>query len=94
VPTGALPVFYRGIAIECGYRLDLVVEHSVIVEVKAVSKVLPVHKAQVLTYLKLTGVRPGAAHQLQCRGASIRRLSDREWMRSPLCPLCLCGELF
>ncbi len=54
-----LPVFYRGIAIECGYRLDLVVEHSVIVEVKAVSKVLPVHKAQVLTYLKLTGVRLG-----------------------------------
>ena len=43
----------------CGYRLDVVVEGSVIIEVKAVGKVLPVHRAQVLTYLKLTGFRLG-----------------------------------
>jgi GxxExxY protein len=54
-----LPVEYRGLQLECGYRLDLVVNRSVIVEVKAVGKVLPVHRAQVLTYLRLTSLRLG-----------------------------------
>jgi PD-(D/E)XK nuclease superfamily len=45
--------------LDCGYRLDLIVDESVIVEVKAVGKVLPVHRAQVLTYLKLTNLRLG-----------------------------------
>jgi GxxExxY protein len=54
-----LPILYRGVQLDCGYRLDLVVEREVIVEVKAVGKVLPVHRAQVLTYLKLTGIRLG-----------------------------------
>lgn len=54
-----LPVLYRGVQLDCGYRLDLIVEGSVIVEVKAVGKVLPVHRAQVLTYLKLTSLRLG-----------------------------------
>jgi GxxExxY protein len=55
----ALPVQYRGLNLDCGYRLDILVERSVIIEVKAVGKVLPVHRAQVLTYLKLTGFRLG-----------------------------------
>ncbi|MBA3759360.1 MAG: GxxExxY protein [Gemmatimonadales bacterium] len=55
----ALPVQYRGLSLDCGYRLDILVEQSVIIEVKALSKVLPVHRAQVLTYLKLTGLRLG-----------------------------------
>jgi GxxExxY protein len=42
-----LPLHYRGLHLDCGYRLDIVVERSVIIEVKAVSKVLPVHRAQV-----------------------------------------------
>lgn len=50
----ALPVVYRGVRIDCGYRLDVVVEGRVIVEVKAVERILPVHEAQVLTYLKLS----------------------------------------
>jgi GxxExxY protein len=54
-----LPVEYRGLQLDCGYRLDLVVEQSVLVEVKAVCKVLPIHRAQVLTYLKLTGLHLG-----------------------------------
>jgi GxxExxY protein len=54
-----LPVKYRGVQLDCGYRLDLVVEESVIIEVKAVGKVLPVHRAQVLTYLRLTSFRLG-----------------------------------
>jgi GxxExxY protein len=54
-----LPVEYRGVQLDCGYRLDIVVNHSVIVEVKSLRKVLPVHRAQVLTYLKMTGYRLG-----------------------------------
>ncbi len=50
----ALPVVYRGVRIDCGYRLDLVVEGEVIVEIKAVERILPVHEAQILTYLKLS----------------------------------------
>ncbi len=48
-----LPVVYKGIALECGYRLDLLVEGRLVVELKAVDHLLPVHLAQVLTYLKL-----------------------------------------
>jgi GxxExxY protein len=54
-----LPLQYRGLKLDCGYRLDIVVSGSVIVEVKAVRKVLPIHRAQLLTYLKLTKYRLG-----------------------------------
>lgn len=48
-----LPVAYKGIRLECGYRLDLLVDSMVVVEVKSVEQLLPVHKAQMLSYLKL-----------------------------------------
>jgi GxxExxY protein len=54
-----LPVVYDTVRIDAGLRLDLVVDHSVIVELKAVESLLAVHRAQVLTYLKLTGYRLG-----------------------------------
>jgi GxxExxY protein len=54
-----IPVQYRDTYVECGYRLDFVVDGSVIIEVKSVSRVLPIHRAQVLTYLKLTKLRLG-----------------------------------
>jgi len=54
-----LPVVYDGIRFEVGFRLDLIVEGSVIVELKAVDSILPIHQAQVLTYLKLTNKRLG-----------------------------------
>jgi GxxExxY protein len=50
-----LPVTYKGTHIDQAYRIDLLVERRVIVEVKAVDRVLPVHEAQVLTYLRLSG---------------------------------------
>lgn len=50
-----LPVVYEGVQIEAGYRIDFLVENCVIVELKAVEKLLPLHVAQVLTYLKLSG---------------------------------------
>ena len=54
-----LPVTYRGVRLDCGYRLDMVVEDQVIVELKAVDKLQPVHEAQLLSYLKLSGYRVG-----------------------------------
>jgi len=52
-----LPVHYDGVRMDAGLRLDLLVNDTVIVEIKAVENLLPVHKAQALTYLKLTGCR-------------------------------------
>ena len=54
-----LPVHYEGVQVELGYRIDLIVEHLVLVEVKAIAKLLPVHEAQLLSYLKLSGRRVG-----------------------------------
>jgi GxxExxY protein len=54
-----LPLIYGGITIDAGYRLDLRVAHSVVVEVKCVDRILPVHKAQLLSYLRLSGLRVG-----------------------------------
>jgi GxxExxY protein len=54
-----LPVRYKNIALDCGYRIDLVVEDSVVLELKCIEHLLPVHEAQLLTYLKLTGKRVG-----------------------------------
>jgi GxxExxY protein len=54
-----LPLDYKGVQVDCGFRLDLVVADPVIVEVKAVDELLPIHKAQLLTYLRLTGLRLG-----------------------------------
>ena len=54
-----VPLVYDDIKLDAGYRLDLLVNGPVIVEVKAVEKIHPVHEAQLLTYLKLTGVRLG-----------------------------------
>ena len=51
-----LPVEYKGIKLDCGYRLDLVVGKLVIVEFKAVEKIEPIHEAQLLTYLRLTNL--------------------------------------
>jgi GxxExxY protein len=55
----SLPVKYRGIVLDCGYRIDLLVEDKVIIELKAVEQLLPIHRAQVLSYLKLSGCRLG-----------------------------------
>jgi GxxExxY protein len=54
-----VPVVYRNVSIEGGYRIDFVVEKQLVVEIKAVERVLPVHVAQVITYLKLTRLPTG-----------------------------------
>jgi GxxExxY protein len=54
-----LPVAYKGIKLNCGFRMDLVVEDAVVLELKTVDQILPVHSAQLLTYLKLSGKKIG-----------------------------------
>ncbi|MBZ5521940.1 MAG: GxxExxY protein [Acidobacteriia bacterium] len=54
-----LPVIYDGVHIDLGYRLDLLVNDSVVVELKCVEKISPVHEAQIISYLKLSGKRVG-----------------------------------
>ena len=54
-----LPVEYKGIKLDCGYRIDLLVANSLIVELKCVENVLPIHQAQLLTYMKLSGIKIG-----------------------------------
>jgi GxxExxY protein len=55
----ALPIFYEGEKLDAGYRLDLVVDGAVIIEIKFIDALAPIHDAQVLTYLKLSGLRVG-----------------------------------
>jgi GxxExxY protein len=50
---------YKGLKLDCGYKMDVVVDNTVILELKCVEKILPIHEAQLLTYLKLSGKRVG-----------------------------------
>ena len=54
-----LPVVYKGVELDCGYRLDIVVENTIILELKSCEKIEPIHKAQLLTYLRLSGLHLG-----------------------------------
>ena len=54
-----LPIKYKGVKLDCGYRLDIVVAKSLILEIKACETLLPIHEAQLLTYLKLTDIKVG-----------------------------------
>jgi GxxExxY protein len=52
-------VLYKGLKLDCGYRTDLIVQDTVIVELKVIEHLQPIHKAQLLTYLRLTGTQAG-----------------------------------
>lgn len=54
-----LPLIYKNIRLDCGYRIDVIVADKVVVELKSIQDLLPVHEAQLLTYLRLTGLRVG-----------------------------------
>ena len=66
-----LPVMYKGLQVECGYRVDLLVKNEVLLELKAVAKLAPIHEAQILTYMKLSGIRHGFLINF-----NVRRLKD------------------
>jgi GxxExxY protein len=71
-----LPVRYRGLKIDCGYRIDLLIDGLVIVEVKSVAQALPIHTAQTITYLRLSGCKVALLinFNVQLLKTGIRRL--------------------
>ncbi|NGX57655.1 MAG: hypothetical protein K940chlam3_01692, partial [Chlamydiae bacterium] len=75
-----LPVFYKDVMLDCGYRLDLVVEGQVIVEVKSVKTIAPIHEAQLLSYLKMSDCKRGLLlnfNVLMLKDGGIRRMIVR-----------------
>jgi GxxExxY protein len=54
-----LPVSYKGLQLDCGYRIDLIVQKEVVLELRAIERILPIRQAQLLTYMKLSGMRVG-----------------------------------
>ncbi len=52
-----LPIVYKSVRLECGYRMDIVADNEIVIEIKAVDQLLPIHEAQILTYLRLSGLR-------------------------------------
>ena len=66
-----MPVRYRDVLIDCGYRVDILVEQSLILELKSVDKLLPIHEAQILTYMKLASVKTGLLINF-----NVQRLTD------------------
>ena len=75
----ALPVLYKEVKMECGYRIDLLVDRAVVVEVKAIESLAPVHEAQVLSYLRLSGCKVGLLINFNVRilKQGIRRIVNR-----------------
>lgn len=72
-----LPVVYKGIKLDCGYRMDLVVDGKIVLELKAIEAINKVHEAQLLTYLKLSGLKVGLLINFNCdviRNSIIRRV--------------------
>jgi len=55
----ALPVVYKEVKLDCGYRMDVVVENKVVIELKTVERLMPIHEAQIMTYLKLSNLNIG-----------------------------------
>jgi GxxExxY protein len=89
-----LPVVYKGVEIDCMYRLDMIVEGSVLLEIKAVEQLAPVHQAQILSYLRLSGLPLGLLINFHCATLKqgIRRFRNSQPAHHPLRSLRLCGE--
>ena len=79
-----LRVAYKSIELDCAYRLDFVVQGELIVAIKAVERLLPIHEAQLITYLKLTGLRAGLL--VNFHAEAIRRGLRRLTLKPPHLP--------
>jgi GxxExxY protein len=84
-----LPVVYKNVKLDCGYRLDLVVEDEIIIEIKAIEKLLPIHDAQLLSYLRLTKKTVGLLMNFHVpvlkNGLKriVNEFPDAEWEKKP-----------
>lgn len=79
-----MPVVYEGQKLEVGYRIDLVVQGRVVVEVKSVEAVHPIHEAQLLTYMRLSGIDVGLLinfNVLRLRDGIKRMVNGQDWMK-------------
>ena len=74
-----LPVVFKEARLDCGYRLDLLVSNSVVVEIKAVEVLLPIHEAQLLTYLKVGGSSEKSRRFARCSRCSRMELNELSW---------------
>jgi GxxExxY protein len=77
-----LPVVYEGEKLDCGYRIDLLVENLVIVEIKSVDAIHPIHEAQLLSYLRLSGKNVGLLinfHVVRLKDGNTRMVDGRNW---------------
>jgi GxxExxY protein len=85
-----LPVVYREVKLDCGYRLDLLVENTVIVELKSVERLAPIHTAQLMSYLKLSGCKVGLLinfNETLLKNGIVRKVNDfPDTQRSPRHP--------
>jgi len=61
-----LPIVYKDVRLDCGYRMDIVAARELIIEIKAVERLLPIHEAQMLTYLRLSGYKVGLLMNFNC----------------------------
>lgn len=61
-----LPVVYKNVKLDCGYRMDIVVEDAIVVEIKAIDEIAPLHEAQLLSYLRLLGETSRTDHKFPC----------------------------
>jgi GxxExxY protein len=75
----ALPVTYKGISLDCGYRMDIVVDGSLLLELKSAETLLPIHEAQLLTYLRLSSLKLGLLinFNVPLLKAGIKRMVNR-----------------
>ena len=79
-----LPLIYEGKKLEVGYRIDLIVENRVIIEVKSVDAVHPIHEAQLISYMRLSGIHVGLLinfNVLQLKTGIKRMVDGRDWDR-------------
>ena len=79
-----LPVAYKGVKLDCGYRLDFVVDRAVVLELKAVDALRPIHEAQLLTYLRLGGWTVGLLIKLQRSRSEKRHQTRRSQLQGRL----------
>ena len=87
-----VPIRYKGIQLDAGFRIDLLVQDNIIVEMKAMDKIQPIHTAQVLTFLKMTNLKmaPILNFNVELMRSGIKRIIN-DFLFS-LRPLCLCGD--
>ncbi len=86
-----LPLRYKGLQLDCNYRIDLLVEDAIVVELKSIEQILPIHSAQLLTYLKASHKQIGLLINFQCSHPEGRHQESRAGLRRACSASSRCG---